>query len=174
MDYKTLTVEKLIVKDPSGKGHIELCGHGLGDGPTIRLCDRDNRASAELGIDSYGAMCLTLLDAHHQERIKLSVLGGGGACLGIFDANGTERVSLGFEPGNNTFLCLSDPNGATRISLDIDEDDNDPSLSLMDRNGTSRVQATEDYKDDYLICTHGADGEQTWRTPAAGARESKG
>jgi len=134
MDYKTLTVEKLIVKAPDGKGYIELRGQG----PTIKLCDGDNWARAELGMDSYGAMCLTLFDAHHQERVKLSVLGGGGASLDISDANGRARVSLGLDPGEDTSFCLNDANGQTRLSFEIDEDDNDPSISLMDRNGKAR------------------------------------
>lgn len=171
MNYKELTVEKLIIKDPNSKGHIELCGRGFGDGPTIRLCDDDNWARADLGMDSHGAMRLTLLDAHHQERIKLSVLGGGGAALSLSDANGRERVSLITEPGSGTFLCLSDANGATRISLEVDGDDNDPSLEVVDRNGKARVRIAEDHEGRYHVLTYDAAEEETWRAPAEEAEK---
>ena len=39
MDYKTLTVKRLVIKDPSGKSHIELSGIGHGNGPVITIYD---------------------------------------------------------------------------------------------------------------------------------------
>ncbi len=37
---------------------------------------------------------------------------------------------------------------------------------MKDRNSTARVIVAEGYKDDYHICTHDPDGEETWRAPA--------
>src|SRR5713101_7141689 len=158
MNCKELTVEKLIVKNPSGKGEIEISGHGI--------VFRDDRAVArlELSLDyKDGCPEVSLSDANLQERIRLVLNGRGEPTIELLNGNGESAIWLTTEC--ETRLCLYDRRGNARLDSWVDEDGH-PIIELKDEFHKTSTQLALDYRGVLLATGHDAQGNKTWEWSA--------
>ena len=135
MDYKELTVEKLIIKNKWGKGSIEI------DGRHILFLDNRGIWRAVLGLDSNGSPCLKLNDALGHERVELNVNAAGGANLSFFDGINRAIIWLTTECGRS--ITLYDDEDKARLKLSVDDGEYaDPAIEFSDKEGNTRLGLT--------------------------------
>ncbi|MGH7966727.1 MAG: hypothetical protein ACRERD_33690 [Candidatus Binatia bacterium] len=159
MNCKELTVERLVVKDPRGKGQVEISGR------EIVLRDDRGVTRIELQLDYRdGCPSIALSDAIRQERIKLNVNSSGGANISLLNEHDRAAVWLTTECG--TRICLYDQRDNARLDCSIDEDDGDPIIELGDRHGHTRAELTLDHESGAVIATYNAEETKLWAAPA--------
>ncbi len=158
MNYKELMVERLIVKSPQGKGHVEITGR------QIYLCDDRGMPRVTVELNGNGDPSLELRDAIWQTRIRLNVNVHGVANISLDDGNDRVAVWLTTELGRCQ-VALYDQGNRPRIELSLDED-GDPEVKLFGRNEKTLVQVGESHDYKGRIVTYSDEGNETWRAPA--------
>lgn len=132
MDFKELTVEKLVIRTPRTREHIEIIGD------SITFYDVRNLRRAALELNSDGAPSLEFMDAHGEGRIKMGVSIWGHSTLEIGDAKSRSCISLTTE--GQTRIALCDDKDKFRITILVDQDDGAPAIELADENEKLRLK----------------------------------
>jgi hypothetical protein len=163
MNVKELTVEKLIVKDPAGKGTVEITG------TEINMFDdrRVLRLAIRLEGDGY-CPDVSLRDANWTERLHLNVNPHGGANISLKRENDRSAVWITTECG--TCINLLDDGGKSRLDCYLDED-GDSIIALEDDCGKTRAQLIQSGQDDAALVFYDASEKPTSEVPSKGEKK---
>jgi hypothetical protein len=165
MHFKELIAEKLIVKDPAGRGTVEITGteiHMFDDRRVLRLALR-------LEGKDY-CPDISLRDANWTERVQLNVNPQGGANISLKREN--DRPAVWFTTECGTRVNLFDDGGKSLLDCYLDED-GVPVVVLEDDCGKTRAELTLDYQNNPVLTFYDANEKQTWEVPTKAPGDRK-
>lgn len=151
---KTITADKIVINDPSGRPAIVLSAETQGR-PEIFFGDADSRRLMHISLSEKGPL---LIMKNQNQGSALS------ADEMVYYQGEQALVHLKVEQDESARLIFTE-NGKTRTAIGVTPKRNTTGISLFDKSGAARAYLYMDEKDEPVIAFRTDENKIKWMAP---------